>query len=61
MFEKKGECKHPSMGKGERERENVQADSVLSTELDAGLDLPTPRSGPEPNPRVCHSAKTEPP
>jgi len=37
--------------KGERERE-TQADAVLSAEPDAGLDLTTLRSGPEPKLRV---------
>ena len=41
------------MGGAEREREKEsQADSTLSMELNAGLDLTTLRSGPEPKSRV---------
>ena len=39
---------------GEAERES-QADSIPGTEPDAGLDLTTLRSQPEPKPRVRHS------
>ena len=38
-------------GHGKTEGES-QADSELSVELDPGLHLPTPRSGPEPESRV---------
>ena len=38
--------------RGRASKRQSQADSALSTELYAGLNLTTPRSGPEPKPRV---------
>jgi len=42
-------------GCAEGEGERIQADSALSTEPHAGLDLMTLRSRPQPKPRVGHS------
>ena len=51
-WERKKEREHEGRGgKVQRERES-QADSILSAEPDAGLNLMTLRSWPEPKPRV---------
>ena len=51
LFIRERESRHEWEGKREREKKS-QADSVLSTEPEAGLDLTTLRLGPEPKPRV---------
>ena len=55
MFIGEGRGRGESDVGGEAEEEGgreTQADSALSTEPDVGLDLMTPRSLPEPKPRV---------
>ena len=41
-----------AVGKGPEEERESQADSVLSMGHNMGLDLTTPKSGPEPKPTV---------